>query len=167
MKAFRRYLRLRIHVHPLLQEYPPENLAALVLFEQPLYSCALFANVIGWALESWMFRSPMLLLHKNLPRSVCWSFFLVGCSKRSMLYSKLYNCLKSFRTNVEGPRNLFPRKPVVIAVHPHGVASDYRILLDGMFYNALPKREVENVNAKWCKNKTKPPSSARSQCFGC
>ncbi|CAK8991642.1 Diacylglycerol O-acyltransferase 1 (Diglyceride acyltransferase) (Triacylglycerol synthase) (TAG synthase) [Durusdinium trenchii] len=60
--AFRRYLRLRIHVHPLLQEYPPE-------------------------------------------------------------------------------------KPVVIAVHPHGVASDYRILLDGMFYNALPKREVLTLSA--------------------
>ena len=32
---------------------------------------------------------------------------------------------------------------MVIAVHPHGVASDYRILLDGMLYEALPKREAQ------------------------
>lgn len=60
--AFRRYIRLRIHVHPELQQYPPE-------------------------------------------------------------------------------------KPVVLAVHPHGVASDYRILLDGMLYEALPKREVLALSA--------------------
>ena len=32
--------------------------------------------------------------------------------------------------------------PIVIGVHPHGVASDYRILLDGMLYDALPGRQV-------------------------
>ncbi len=35
-----------------------------------------------------------------------------------------------------------PHSPVIIAVHPHGVASDYRILVDGMLYDALPKRPV-------------------------
>jgi len=40
-----------------------------------------------------------------------------------------------------------PEQPVVIAVHPHGVASDYRILLDGMLYEALPKREVLTLSA--------------------
>mmetsp|Transcript_37754 Transcript_37754/g.70427 ORF Transcript_37754/g.70427 Transcript_37754/m.70427 type:complete len:382 (-) Transcript_37754:17-1162(-) len=38
-------------------------------------------------------------------------------------------------------------KPVVLAVHPHGVASDYRILLDGMLYDALPHREVLTLSA--------------------
>lgn len=36
---------------------------------------------------------------------------------------------------------------MVLAVHPHGVASDYRILLDGMLYEALPKREVLALSA--------------------
>ena len=38
-------------------------------------------------------------------------------------------------------------KPVVLAVHPHGVASDFRILLDGMMYDALPDREVLTLSA--------------------
>ena len=31
-----------------------------------------------------------------------------------------------------------PAAPVVIGVHPHGVASDYRIIVDGLLYDALP-----------------------------
>ncbi|CAJ1403675.1 unnamed protein product [Effrenium voratum] len=38
-------------------------------------------------------------------------------------------------------------RPAVLAVHPHGVASDYRILLDGMLYEALPNREVLTLSA--------------------
>mmetsp|Transcript_59165 Transcript_59165/g.138447 ORF Transcript_59165/g.138447 Transcript_59165/m.138447 type:complete len:381 (-) Transcript_59165:58-1200(-) len=38
-------------------------------------------------------------------------------------------------------------KPVVLAIHPHGVASDYRIMLDGMLYEALPHRNVLTLSA--------------------
>lgn len=34
-----------------------------------------------------------------------------------------------------------------MAVHPHGVASDYRILMDGMLYAALPGRQVLTLSA--------------------
>ena len=32
--------------------------------------------------------------------------------------------------------------PVIIGVHPHGITSDYRILMDGMLYHALPGRTI-------------------------
>eukprot|EP00403_Amphidinium_massartii_P000362 CAMPEP_0178380684 /NCGR_PEP_ID=MMETSP0689_2-20121128/5593_1 /TAXON_ID=160604 /ORGANISM="Amphidinium massartii, Strain CS-259" /LENGTH=336 /DNA_ID=CAMNT_0020000841 /DNA_START=74 /DNA_END=1084 /DNA_ORIENTATION=+ len=38
-------------------------------------------------------------------------------------------------------------KQVVIGVHPHGIASDYRILMDGMLYEALPGRSVLALSA--------------------
>ena len=41
-----------------------------------------------------------------------------------------------------GLREREPAKPVVIAIHPHGVASDYRVAMDGLLYEALPGREV-------------------------
>mmetsp|Transcript_119887 Transcript_119887/g.344425 ORF Transcript_119887/g.344425 Transcript_119887/m.344425 type:complete len:380 (+) Transcript_119887:75-1214(+) len=38
-------------------------------------------------------------------------------------------------------------QPVVFAVHPHGVASDYRVLMDGMLYEALPGRSIFTLAA--------------------
>ncbi|CAE8697401.1 unnamed protein product, partial [Polarella glacialis] len=38
-------------------------------------------------------------------------------------------------------------EPVVLAVHPHGVASDYRILVDGLLYEAMPERRVLVLSA--------------------
>jgi len=38
-------------------------------------------------------------------------------------------------------------KPVVIAVHPHGMAADYRVAMDGMLYAALPGRQVFTLSA--------------------
>ena len=38
-------------------------------------------------------------------------------------------------------------KPVVIAIHPHGVASDYRVAMDGLLYDALPGRPVFTLAA--------------------
>ena len=46
-----------------------------------------------------------------------------------------------------GLRNREPSKPVVIAVHPHGVAADYRVAMDGMLYAALPGRQVFTLSA--------------------
>ena len=40
-----------------------------------------------------------------------------------------------------------PEQPVIIGVHPHGIASDYRILMDGMLYSALPGRPVLTLAA--------------------
>jgi len=39
------------------------------------------------------------------------------------------------------------KEQVVIGVHPHGIASDYRVLMDGMLYEALPDREVLTLSA--------------------
>merc|ERR1712048_514373 len=36
---------------------------------------------------------------------------------------------------------------VVIGVHPHGIAADYRILMDGMLYDALPGRQILSLSA--------------------
>jgi len=38
-------------------------------------------------------------------------------------------------------------KLAVLAVHPHGVASDFRILMDGILYEALPDRHVLTLAA--------------------
>jgi len=46
-----------------------------------------------------------------------------------------------------GLREREPAKPVVIAIHPHGVASDYRVAMDGLLYEALPGREVLTLAA--------------------
>lgn len=40
-----------------------------------------------------------------------------------------------------------PNKPVLIGIHPHGVASDYRVAMDGLLYQALPGREVLTLGA--------------------
>ncbi|KAL1503521.1 hypothetical protein AB1Y20_012001 [Prymnesium parvum] len=40
-----------------------------------------------------------------------------------------------------------PQRAVVIAIHPHGVASDYRLAMDGLLYAALPGREVLTLGA--------------------
>jgi len=41
-----------------------------------------------------------------------------------------------------------PREHLVLfAVHPHGVASDFRVLMDGMLYAAFPNREVLTLAA--------------------
>lgn len=37
--------------------------------------------------------------------------------------------------------------PVILAIHPHGVTSDYRILMDGILYSAFPKRNVLTLAA--------------------
>ena len=34
------------------------------------------------------------------------------------------------------------RAPVVIGIHPHGCAADYRVAMDGMLYEALPGRKI-------------------------
>jgi 2-acylglycerol O-acyltransferase 2 len=38
-------------------------------------------------------------------------------------------------------------KQVVIGVHPHGIASDHRILMDGMLYDAFPGRQILTLSA--------------------
>merc|ERR1712166_725796 len=40
-----------------------------------------------------------------------------------------------------------PSKPVVVGIHPHGVASDYRVLMDGLLYEALPGRHLFTLGA--------------------
>ena len=37
--------------------------------------------------------------------------------------------------------------PVVLGIHPHGVASDYRVAMDGMLYEALPGRPLFTLAA--------------------
>ena len=38
-------------------------------------------------------------------------------------------------------------QPVIIAIHPHGIAGDYRVAMDGMLYAALPGRTVLSLAA--------------------
>lgn len=38
-------------------------------------------------------------------------------------------------------------RPVVLALHPHGIASDFRPLIDGLLYEALPGREMLCLSA--------------------
>lgn len=40
-----------------------------------------------------------------------------------------------------------PQKLAIFAIHPHGVASDYRLLMDGMLYAALPGRTILTLAA--------------------
>lgn len=38
-------------------------------------------------------------------------------------------------------------KPVVVGIHPHGLASDYRVAMDGLLYEALPGRTLLTLGA--------------------
>ena len=49
------------------------------------------------------------------------------------------------RLRLHMPEKLLARpasEPVVIAIHPHGIASDFRVGLDGLLYAAMPGRHV-------------------------
>jgi hypothetical protein len=49
----------------------------------------------------------------------------------------------SFRLDVaDSLRARAPTRPCMLAMHPHGCVSDYRIQMDGLLYDALPGRSV-------------------------
>lgn len=50
--------------------------------------------------------------------------------------------------------------PVIIGVHPHGIASDYRILCDGMLYHALPGMRPRPLDRNEA-NEARPPCAIR------
>jgi hypothetical protein len=45
------------------------------------------------------------------------------------------------------PKLTAETRPIILAIHPHGIANDYRILMDGMLYEALPNRNILTLAA--------------------
>lgn len=100
----------------------------MVCYLQP--KCSILA--LTWLTYSRFLSRP------DLNRSAPWREF----AEREWGYHAFRRFL-SLRLHVDpSVRERPPESPLLISVHPHGIASDYRILMDGMLYHALPGRTV-------------------------
>ena len=79
----------------------------------------------------------------DLKSGAAWKFF--SCHDWGIVALRRYLRLKLHVSKSLQQRS--PEKPVVVGIHPHGSASDYRVAMDGLLYEALPGREVLTLAA--------------------
>lgn len=121
------------------------NLVMLICFGSPLLlAMAMYFRPGIFVTLTWLWILwSRLLFPSELSDGAGWKFFAM----REWGFH-IFRCYLKLRLHVSG--DLYQRpanKPVILAVHPHGVASDYRILMDGMLYDALPGRKVLSLSA--------------------
>ena len=116
------------------------NMVSPLFFGSPLF-VALFVSVWPRACGGGALLyvvTVKLLVRPDLADSSAWPFF----SQRDWGIRAMRQYLR-LRVHVSDKLIARPvAQPVIIAIHPHGIAADFRVALDGLLYAALPGRTV-------------------------
>jgi len=129
-------------------------LVASALYQNFVYPC-FFGSPILLAVACWL--RPLVWL----PLTALWLLFARVLSRPDLRSGMPWEdfakhdwgivALRRFlrlRLHVSEELRLRPAsQPVVIGIHPHGIASDYRVAYDGLLYDALPGRPVFTLAA--------------------
>lgn len=109
-------------------------LIGICCYQRPRISLPIF---LVWLIYTRLLSRP------DLRFGAAWRFF----AERDWGIIALRRFLRLRLHLSNGLRKFDPSKPVVIGIHPHGVASDYRVAMDGLLYEALPGRTVLTLSA--------------------
>jgi len=116
------------------------NMVYPLFFGSPLFialSVSVWPRACGAAALLYVV-AVKLLVRPDLADSSAWPFF----SQRDWGLRALRQYLR-LRLHVSEKLIARPAaQPVIIGIHPHGIAADYRMAIDGLLYAALPGRTV-------------------------
>ena len=121
------------------------NIVYLTCFTSPfliLASCWWRPLVVGPPTLAWLVWSRFVS-RADLKDGAPWREFSMNEWGYHAFRNFLQLCVHTHPETAARP----PDRAIIIGIHPHGVASDYRILVDGMLYEALPGRSLLSLAA--------------------